>query len=603
MTFTLRTILAGLTLAAVLVTAALVHTTWLNTARGGVDRAIAATERQIVTRVQEEVDRVFTDARGTLRALHTVLLQRVIAPTDAAKREFLFLAHLQSHQSLTWVSFGFPDGTLFGARRSEDGGIQMVEASEGTKNGFDLRVDHYTPEEDDIFFRMRTVEPTETRSVHQPWYQLGASGEANSPIRWTEIHPLPVDQRPAVTAALPLYIFEDFIGVVSVSVGLNELDKFLSDLEVGDTGTVFVVDRKGKLVAAPSTDDAGSEVINRTLMTIMGKNLDLGPDAMALQLKDRLARDGETFYVGVAPLASKDWLVVTVIPESDFTATIVAGTERLAVLLLVLVAAVGICALVASQQLINKPLRALAAQIDDIKSFELGRVHEVPSRITEVRDLAAAMKRMAGALQGIVRFVPAQLVRSLVTEGTATRSERREATLLYLDIAGFTALGESLGPEALVALLNDYFSSVDAQITAHGGTVMQFQGDAILAAFNAPADNPEHAASALDAALSIVHETSSRPFGAGQHLNVRIGLNTGTVLSATVGSMDRADYTLHGDAVNLSARLEQLNKEHGSSVIASHSTLEHAGRLADGKPLGTIMIRGKTESVSVYSLA
>ena len=276
-----------------------------------------------------------------------------------------------------------------------------------------------------------------------------------------------------MTAALPLYIFEDFVGVVSVSVGLNELDKFLSGLEVGDTGTVFVVDRRGELVAAPSTDDAGSEVIDRTLMTIMGKNLDLGPDAMALQLKERLARDGETFYVGVAPLASKDWLVVTVIPESDFTATIVAGTERLAVLLLALVAAVGICALVASQQLINKPLRALAAQIDDIKSFELARVHDVPSRITEVHDLAAAMQRMAGALQGIVRFVPAQLVRSLVTEGTATRPERRDATLLYLDIAGFTALGESLGPETLVALLNDYFSSVEEQVRTrrHGHAV------------------------------------------------------------------------------------------------------------------------------------
>ena len=227
----------------------------------------------------------------------------------------------------------------------------------------------------------------------------------------------------------------------------------------------------------------------------------------------------------------------------------------------------------------------------------------MPSRITEVHDLAAAMQRMAGALQGIVRFVPAQLVRSLVTEGTAIRRERRDATLLYLDIAGFTALGKSLGPQTLVALLNDYFSSVEEQVTANAGTVMQFQGDAILAAFNASADNPEHAASVLDAALAIVRETSSRPFGTGQHLNVRIGLNTGTVLAATVGSMDRADYTVRGDPVNLSARLEQLNKEQGSSVIASHSTLEWAGRRADGKPLGTVMIRGKTESVRIYSLA
>jgi hypothetical protein len=102
---------------------------------------------------------------------------------------------------------------------------------------------------------------------------------------------------------------------------------------------------------------------------------------------------------------------------------------------------------------------------------------------------------------------------------------------------------------------------------------MQFQGDAILASFNAPSDNDDHAASALDAALAIVRETRTRTFGDGQELEVRIGVNTGTVLAAAVGSAERADFTNHGDAVNLTARRDKVSGQNRAGSSLSNSVM------------------------------
>jgi adenylate cyclase len=204
-----------------------------------------------VSRVSDEVGQVFGAARATLGALHTVLAERVIEATDPAKREFLFLAHLQAHRHLTWVSVGFEDGVLFGARRAPDGEIQMVEANRVTADEFQLRIDHYTPDEEDIYFQRRTVEPTNERATLLPWYPLARSAPVDSAAQWTGIHALPVDGRPGLSAAVPLHIFEQFVAVLSVSVGLDNLDEFLRELKVGQSGTVFILNSRGDLVAAP----------------------------------------------------------------------------------------------------------------------------------------------------------------------------------------------------------------------------------------------------------------------------------------------------------------------------------------------------------------
>lgn len=204
------------------------------------------------------------------------------------------------------------------------------------------------------------------------------------------------------------------------------------------------------------------------------------------------------------------------------------------------------------------------------------------------------------------RFVPSEVARQVRTssgEVTAGQGELRETTILFTDLEGFTSMSEELSPTDLINTLNEYFSAVVAPIENHGGTVTQFQGDAILASFNQPKIDEDHAANAVRAAIEIRDILAVRTFGAGLKLRCRIGINTGVVVGGLVGTADRLGYTVHGDDVNLAARLEQLNKEYGTSMLVSESTREKAG--AGNFPfrrIGEAQVRGRHSSTTIYTI-
>jgi len=151
--------------------------------------------------------------------------------------------------------------------------------------------------------------------------------------------------------------------------------------------------------------------------------------------------------------------------------------------------------------------------------------------------------------------------------------------------------------------LNDYFAVVTTPIIEHGGVINQFQGDAILATFNLPEALPDHAAKALRAALSIQAALRDRHFGAGVDLRSRVGINSGEIVGGLVGTGDRLGYTVHGDEVNLAARLEQMNKDYGTRIIVSERTRELAGPSAFRfKQLGSTSVRGRKTPVVIYTV-
>jgi adenylate cyclase len=138
----------------------------------------------------------------------------------------------------------------------------------------------------------------------------------------------------------------------------------------------------------------------------------------------------------------------------------------------------------------------------------------------------------------------------------------------------------------------------------HDGVINQFQGDAILATFNAPRLNPDHAANAIDAALEIQALLRDRTFGDGLVLRARIGINTGVVIHGLIGTPDRLGYTVIGDEVNIASRLEALNKQYGTSIIVSEQTRNRAGheRFAC-ELLDEALVRGRTTPTRIYKVA
>lgn len=182
--------------------------------------------------------------------------------------------------------------------------------------------------------------------------------------------------------------------------------------------------------------------------------------------------------------------------------------------------------------------------------------------------------------------------------------ERRELTIFFADLQGFTSISEGLDPQDLASLLNDYLSDMTEVILAEGGTLDKYEGDAIVAFWNAPLDQPDHALRACRAALGCHQRLRERQAHyaqrAGRPLFMRVGLNTGPVVVGNLGSRTRFDYTVLGDAANLASRLEGANKLFGTGLMVSLATWEQTHGALPGRQLGRLKVVGRAAPVQVF---
>ena len=183
---------------------------------------------------------------------------------------------------------------------------------------------------------------------------------------------------------------------------------------------------------------------------------------------------------------------------------------------------------------------------------------------------------------------------------------RREMTVLFSDIRGFTSVTERGNPEALVGQLNEYFSRMVAVVFRHEGTVDKFVGDMVMALFGAPLDDPAHAEHAAAAAVDMVRELGelNREWAAKgmPQLDIGIGINSGDMIAGNIGSSSIMSYTVIGDNVNLGSRLESLNKEYKTRIIISDATRGRLTGAYDIRPLGDVVVKGKTTAVAIFEI-
>jgi adenylate cyclase len=183
---------------------------------------------------------------------------------------------------------------------------------------------------------------------------------------------------------------------------------------------------------------------------------------------------------------------------------------------------------------------------------------------------------------------------------------RREMTVLFSDIRGFTSITEKGQPEELVAQLNEYFTRMVDIVFAHGGTVDKFVGDMVMALFGAPVDDPGHGDHAVAAAVDMVAalgELNAKWLSEGRApLDIGIGINSGEMIAGNIGSSAIMSYTVIGDNVNLGSRLESLNKEYRTRIIISDATRLRLTNNYDIRPLGGVIVKGKTRPVEIYEV-
>src|SRR6266702_3049949 len=601
----IRSAISALVLTSIIVSAVGVHLLWWRTAQQ-VSQTLADTiNDQIVSAVGDELQSITTEARSSLTAVRTLLVEQVLDTRDARKREFVFLSQLQSQPTISWVAFAWPDGSFFAGHKLGDSGLEMLEI---TAADHKLRIDQYEYAGNDIKLKTSRVEDSKYSVTDQEWFRESINA---SDDHWSTLTVHPRGERLAAALATPIDIDQKRTGVLAIIIELTRVSNFLSQLTVGKSAGAFILDRDGGVVAAP---DANADELNALktdhplfpvavdAMHQAGSAYDPGSGE---PFHAEVTRAGKAYQAVLTPISSPGWSLVTVVPESEFLGPVQATIRRLLIGLAALIVCAGVLSAWLAQRLIAAPLIKVVGEIRHVERFDLDKVQRHPSRLLEIENLSSAIGDMAQGLAAFRKYIPADLVKRLISDGHGARlgGAIRPMSVMFIDLAGFTGMSERLG-DRIIQLLSRYFDAVSTQIQETGGTIDKFIGDAVMAFWGAPAPNPDHAVDCCRAALAC-----QRAMGEvglvddhGQPVKIRIGINSGDMLVGNIGSEVRLNYTVIGDAVNIASRLESTNKVYGSTIIIGPETRRLAGDRIVVRELDRLAVYGRAGGLQVYEL-
>lgn len=627
MRVTFRAALTGVLLCVLLPTAAVLGTSAYLNGRSTVQDLTEQILEQTSSRIEERARSTFH-----LAARPSTLVATHLQATGVGRRGSLSPAeftHVSSY--LTEVLRAYPELSMLGVGLEGSGDYcnalrvrqgLLVQQVEGRKrlnteyllaNGTRRQVR-----------RQRTSYDPRTR----PWYRQGRAG-AGKPA-WTEAYRFV--GRPQEEAAIGISCSTLVkgaggkpAGVVSADFTLEDLSRFLRELRLGKNGFAFVVERRagGRYALVAHRDP-------RLLVTQAPGGADLPsvtslPDTRIARFLDRV-RWSDTPREGVRPVRMThqgvsylggyrklggdgipSLLLCMVIPERDLMHRVERQSQDT-----LLYASVGLLAVLLAGLVLStiaaRWLTYLHREADQIGRLELGARKAPRTHVWEVDELGLRLEQMKAGLRSFSKFVPAELVRSLLARGVeaGAEGERRTLTICFTDIWGFTSIAERLPPEELVRILSEYLDELTAEIQASGGTVDKYTGDGVLAFWGAPEAREDHALAACSAALRfrdrVNHLNERRTEAGGPVLQTRIGIHTGEVVVGTIGSQVRLNYTVMGDAVNIASRMEQLNKTYGTEILISESTYVSAGRKPEVRQIDHVTIRGREQPILIYEL-
>lgn len=319
-----------------------------------------------------------------------------------------------------------------------------------------------------------------------------------------------------------------------------------------------------------------------------------------------------TFLSGWVPILGKDGRALGML-GTDISADAVLARERdfqlLVVVLGAIVAVITIPIGLVFAAWIRNPLREVSREMDRISILDLDHEEVIASRITEVDQMGRELDDMKKGLRSFRKYVPAQLVRKLLELGVEAElgGAEEEVSIFFSDIAGFTSIAEKLSPEQLVEYLGEYLSTLTETLLEYDATVDKYIGDGVMAFWNAPAQQPEHAYLACRATLECmkrIGELNRRweQEGRGVMLRTRFGVHTGKAIVGNMGSRQRLAYTLLGDNVNLASRLEGANKAYGTEVLVSAATYEKVKGRILGRRIDRVAVKGRAAPIDCYEL-
>ena len=617
----------------ILITAIVIFVPFNSTARENIDSLARKVNAETVLRVATEVSSLLQSAESVQDSLYQMFVSSPELMSNIYRREGIFFSILKSNPSFSWISFGMPNGDFFGVQRADPTNYRIVD-SRHSQRGRDLRnTEKYLYANGEYISVGHQLTEKKYDATQRPWYKRAVS-DPGATI-WTDLYVFSTSGKPGLNTAkaLPSSDSSSPSGVLSIALELERLSTFLAavfnptaDSAALREGTGFIMTANGKMVAFPDRDQIVmapetpggrpkprliSEATDPYLALVAGALADgkLSIEHLEKPTTALIADKSDTrraFYITLAPDDRLDWVIGTIIPASVFLKTIDKNNQILLIVLGVMLLILSALSILAARLIFVRPLRKMVDQMGAIEQFRLQDVEKVPSVVSELKYLSSSLEQMRTGLESFGRYLPRELLPELLKNDqiAAIGGERRTLTVMFSDIANFTTISEKLG-YGLAQHLANYFEAMSVRIATHNGVIDKYIGDAIMAFWGAPTPNENHAADACAAAVSCRDELtkmSQTATGDDVVFSARFGISTGRMLVGNFGSNNRLSYTVIGDPVNLSSRLEGLNKQYNTSILIGPTTYQFARYDIVARRLDQVVVKGKTEAVDVYEL-
>ncbi|MCP4158700.1 MAG: hypothetical protein GY760_01390 [Deltaproteobacteria bacterium] len=437
---------------------------------------------------------------------------------------------------------------------------------------------------------------------------------------WSDVYIFARTKQPGITVSYPVIdrTKQNISAIVATDISLDRLSIFLKKQKISKNSIVFIVNEKNEVIAYPDVsktyliDTKTGKARSRKIDELKIPWITEAFNQHRIQKKNRIdsETEGENYislFTNFPLSTDKQWKIVIAIPEDDLLGTVYQDSlETVIISGVVLVLSLILVAFISYR--FTKPIVLLAKETEFIKDFDLDKVTGVNSRFAEIQMLNNSILGMKTGLEAFKKFVPADLVRQLIQTGKEATpgGEKKELSIFFSDIEGFTTISENIPPEELMINLSLYLNELSKIIKGNKGTIDKFIGDSIMGFWGAPlecSDAPYLTCkAALECQKKLDHLNQAWIDSGKPPLKTRIGIHTGEVIVGNIGSEERLNYTIIGDSVNLGARLEGLNKYYGTRIIISQATYKKVSDRFRCRLLDIVAVKGKSKGDRVYEL-
>ena len=627
-------------------TLGLLFTFVLNESRATIIESSERIRDQASREISERVTSFLKKAPDTVAVFQRQIKLGFVDPADPKTVESALFELLLAKTDVSEITVTYGEQTGFDA----DGEIQLaavprwqVSVVRSTNaQGDELLWSRYVHQEDSGFVAdRRTFEPAlapqlvrreRSANVSDPTAHLTfttpASRDFYGQLLWSDLHWSQLDadqaqQEIEVSVQQTIANASDkFAGVIRVGLLAHQLDRAvqlkLTPAQEPDPHRIFLADRDGRLI----TRGVGSDRAE-----VSGEDLRIAPTDLAPEIARALAEpklravsenvpvvSGRSRYNGQEFLTTfrilpgtQDWTVGIVVPRAFYLGKLVAMRDHLLAVslgVMLLLVAAGIAIL----RSVKRAQGQITSESLKMNAFEFSPA-ATDSAFRDVSQVLESLEKAKAAMRAMSKYAPVDLVRRLYREKSepVLGGELMEISIMFSDIKGFTTFSEQLAPNQLADLLGLYLDALSRIIQRETrGTIDKYIGDGIMAIWNAPEPVPDHPRMACLAALrcrDASRALAQTPEWRGlPAFETRFGLHCANALVGHFGARDRMNYTAIGDAINLASRLEGLNKQYGTSIIASESIVERARDAFDFRLLDVVAVKGKSDAITIYEV-